>query len=200
MLDRFAPISLLDAVIPFVSPYRPLWLGLGTLSFDLLVALVITSLLRRRLGYRAWRAIHWLAYASWPVAVLHGLGTGSDSKAWWMLALTAACVAAVLVAVLARIASARAGRLRRGAGHGAGGRRAGRAGRSSRSPVRSARLGAARRHAGVAARRARCRRPRRRRACRARSRAAARRGRSRPSCRAAIRQRPWPAAPSSTSP
>ena len=59
---------------------------------------------RRRLGYRAWRAIHWLAYASWPVAVLHGLGTGSDVKQWWMLALTAACIVAVLVAVWARIA------------------------------------------------------------------------------------------------
>ena len=60
--------------------------------------------MRRRLGYRAWRAIHWLAYASWPVAVLHGLGTGSDTSMWWMLALTAACVVAVLVAVLVRIA------------------------------------------------------------------------------------------------
>ena len=86
VLDGFAPITLLDGVIPFNSPYRPLWLGLGTLSFDLLVAIAVTSLVRRRLGYRAWRAVHWLAYASWPVAVLHGLGTGSDVKQWWMLA------------------------------------------------------------------------------------------------------------------
>ena len=92
MLDSFAPIRLIDAVIPFASTYRPLWLGLGALSFDLLIALVVTSLVRRRLGYRAWRTIHWLAYASWPVAVFHGLGTGSDTKVWWMLALTAACV------------------------------------------------------------------------------------------------------------
>ena len=80
VLDGFAPITLLDGVIPFNSPYRPLWLGLGTLSFDLLVAIAVTSVIRRRLGYRAWRAVHWLAYASWPVAVLHGLGTGSDTK------------------------------------------------------------------------------------------------------------------------
>jgi predicted ferric reductase len=78
VLDGFAPISLLDGVIPFVTPYRPLWMGLGTLAFDLLLAIAITSVIRRRLGYRAWRAVHWLAYASWPVAVLHGLGTGSD--------------------------------------------------------------------------------------------------------------------------
>jgi hypothetical protein len=104
VLDSFAPIKLIDSVIPFTSTYRPLWLGFGALAFDVLVALVITSLVRRRLGYRAWRAVHWLAYASWPVAVLHGLGTGSDTKVWWMLALTLGCVAAVLIATLVRIA------------------------------------------------------------------------------------------------
>jgi sulfoxide reductase heme-binding subunit YedZ len=107
VLDGFAPIAWLDAVIPFGSSYRPLWMGLGALSFDLLLALVVTSLLRVRLGYRSWRAIHWLAYLSWPVAVLHGLGTGSDVKAWWSLAITVACVAVVVVAVLVRIARSR---------------------------------------------------------------------------------------------
>jgi hypothetical protein len=104
VLDGFAPISLLDGVLPFVAGYRPLWLGLGTLSFDLILAIAITSLIRRRLGYRSWRAVHWLSYASWPVAVLHGLGTGSDVKQWWMLALTVICIVAVLGAVWARIA------------------------------------------------------------------------------------------------
>jgi len=104
VLDGFAPITLLDGVVPFATPYRPLWMALGTLAFDLLLAIAITSLVRRRLGYRAWRTIHWLAYASWPVAVLHGLGTGSDVKQWWMLGLTAACIVAVLVAVWTRLA------------------------------------------------------------------------------------------------
>jgi methionine sulfoxide reductase heme-binding subunit len=106
VLDSFAPIRLIDAVIPFTSSYRPLWLGLGALSFDILIALVVTSLVRRRLGYRAWRAVHWLAYASWPVAVLHGLGTGSDTKVWWNLVITIGCVAAVLIAVWIRIGRA----------------------------------------------------------------------------------------------
>jgi sulfoxide reductase heme-binding subunit YedZ len=105
LLDSFAPINLIDAVIPFTSVYRPLWLGLGALASDLLIAVAITSVLRRRLGYGAWRATHWLAYASWPVAVLHGLGTGSDAKATWMLALTAGCIAVVLVAVAARLSA-----------------------------------------------------------------------------------------------
>jgi DMSO/TMAO reductase YedYZ heme-binding membrane subunit len=106
VLDGFAPISLIDGVIPFNSPYRPLWLGLGTVSFDVLLALLVTSVLRARLGYRTWRAIHWLAYASWPIAVLHGIGTGTDVKSWWMMLLTVLCVAAVLVAALVRIGRA----------------------------------------------------------------------------------------------
>ena len=57
-----------------------MWLGLGAVSFDLLLAVLITSVLRRRLGYRSWRAVHWLAYASWPVAVIHGIGTGTDDR------------------------------------------------------------------------------------------------------------------------
>src|SRR5581483_4150523 len=66
VVDGFAPIGWKDAVVPFLSPYRPLWLGLGAVAFDLLLALVITSLLRARIGYRLWRGTHWLAYASWP--------------------------------------------------------------------------------------------------------------------------------------
>jgi hypothetical protein len=100
--DSFTSISLVNSLIPFTGGYRPLWLGLGAFSFDLLVALAVTSLVRRRLGYRAWRAIHWLAYASWPIAVLHGLGTGTDTKAWWALLITVACVFAVGVAVWIR--------------------------------------------------------------------------------------------------
>jgi Ferric reductase like transmembrane component len=101
-LDSFAPISLLDAVLPFIGSYRPFWLGLGAVAFDLLLAIAITSLLRQRLGHRAWRITHWLAYACWPIALLHGLGTGSDVKSAWSLILTAICVIAVAIAVCAR--------------------------------------------------------------------------------------------------
>jgi methionine sulfoxide reductase heme-binding subunit len=102
VLDSFAPISLLDAFIPFAGAYRPLWLGLGALALDLLLAVTLTSLLRQRLGYASWRAVHWLTYASWPVALLHGFGTGSDVASAWLLALSIACAAIVLLAVLTR--------------------------------------------------------------------------------------------------
>ncbi|MGA9876383.1 MAG: ferric reductase-like transmembrane domain-containing protein [Solirubrobacteraceae bacterium] len=105
VLDSFAPISLANAVIPFTGSYRPFWLGLGALSFDLTVAVIVTSVLRRRLGHSTWRAIHWLAYASWPIALLHGLGTGSDVKSTWLLALSIACLVMVIVAVLVRVAA-----------------------------------------------------------------------------------------------
>ncbi len=105
LLDGFAPITILDTVIPFGSAYRPLWLGFGAVAFDLLLAVVITSLLRRQLGYGPWRATHWLAYASWPVALVHGLGSGSDTKTHWMLLLTAVCVAVVLAAVAVRVSA-----------------------------------------------------------------------------------------------
>ena len=102
VLDSFAPISLLEAIVPFIGSYRPLWLGLGAVAFDLLLALAITSLMRQRLGHRAWRITHWLAYACWPIALLHGLGTGSDVKSLWSLGLTAICVLAVVIAVCVR--------------------------------------------------------------------------------------------------
>jgi methionine sulfoxide reductase heme-binding subunit len=110
-LDSFASIPLVDAIVPFAGTYRPLWLGLGAASFDLVLAVLITSLARRRLGYRTWRITHWLAYASWPIALLHGLGTGSDIKTTWMFAISGACLAAVLLAVCVRVGSGRPGRI-----------------------------------------------------------------------------------------
>ena len=106
VLDSFASISLVDALVPFVGSYRTFWLGLGAVAFDLLLAVIATSLLRERFGYATWRAVHWLTYASWPIALLHGLGTGSDTKSTWMLLLTLGCLVVVLGAVLVRVIAA----------------------------------------------------------------------------------------------
>ena len=101
--DGFAPIRLIDGLLPFRSPYRTIWLGLGTVAFDLVLALVVTSVVRVRLGYRNWRVVHWLAYAAWPVALVHAFGTGSDARFGWMAILGFASCAAVAAAVLVRI-------------------------------------------------------------------------------------------------
>jgi methionine sulfoxide reductase heme-binding subunit len=105
IIDGYAPIRWLDAIVPFRSAYRPLWLGLGAVALDLLLALVITSLLRQRLGYTAWRAVHWTAYACWPIAFVHGLGIGTDTGRTWVLVFDGLCLTAVIAATLWRVAS-----------------------------------------------------------------------------------------------
>ena len=105
VVDPFTNLGWAAAFVPFSSYYRTFWLGLGVISFELLLAIVVTSLVRGYLGHRAWRAIHWLTYAAWPVGVLHGIGTGTDTWSAWMLAITAACVAAVGVAIVLRLIS-----------------------------------------------------------------------------------------------
>ena len=97
--DSFVNVGFVDAVVPFAAGYRPLWLGLGAISFDLLIAVTVTSLLRSHMSYRTWRGVHLSAYACWPIALIHGLGTGSDTGFTWMRAIDVACAAAVLVAV-----------------------------------------------------------------------------------------------------
>jgi len=103
VIDPFAGIGFVSVVVPFSSSYRPLWLGLGAAAFDLVLALVISSLIRARLPYPAWRAIHWLAYLCWPVALWHGLGTGTDSRLSWLLLVDAVCVLAVAAAACWRL-------------------------------------------------------------------------------------------------
>lgn len=103
VVDGFAPIGWLDAILPFRSGYRPIWLGLGAVAVDLLLAVIITSLLRVRLGYDAWRRVHMLSYAMWPIAMLHGLGTGSDTRAPWMWWVDGGCAVIVLAAVGFRV-------------------------------------------------------------------------------------------------
>jgi hypothetical protein len=73
-------------------------------AFDLLLALAITSVVRVRLGYRVWRAVHWTAYACWPIALMHGLGTGSDARQRWMVVLDILALAAVCAAISWRLA------------------------------------------------------------------------------------------------
>ena len=105
VVDPFTSLGWGAAVIPFSSYYRTFWLGLGTIAFELLLAIVITSLVRGALGHGAWRAIHWLTYAAWPLAIVHGLGTGTDAWSLWLFALTCGCIAAVGFAVVYRFAA-----------------------------------------------------------------------------------------------
>ena len=102
--DSYVDIGRLDAVVPFVSGYRPAWVGLGTVAVDLLLVIVVTSLLRGRIPARLWRAVHWTSYALWPLAFAHGLGAGTDLGSGWALAVAGVCAVAVAVAVTAAVA------------------------------------------------------------------------------------------------
>jgi methionine sulfoxide reductase heme-binding subunit len=106
VVDPFTHLGMVAATVPFGSHYRTFWLGLGTIAFELMLAIVATSLLRQYIGQRTWRAVHWLAYASWPIAVLHGFGTGTDSASPWILAIDAVCIGAVAIALGWRVAAA----------------------------------------------------------------------------------------------
>jgi len=103
VLDGYVPIRWIDAIVPFEAAYKPLWLGLGALSLDAFLALAVTSLFRARLGYRTWRGVHWLAYGCWVLALVHGLGAGSDRDQAWMLGLDFVAVASVVAAAAWRL-------------------------------------------------------------------------------------------------
>jgi len=112
VVDPFTSLGVVAAAIPFASSYRPLGVGLGVIALDLLLAVVITSLVRDRIGQRTWRAIHWLAYGSWPLALVHGIEAGSDASMPWLVGLDLACVAVLMAAIGWRIVAGRSNRSR----------------------------------------------------------------------------------------
>ncbi|WP_179468886.1 ferric reductase-like transmembrane domain-containing protein [Mycolicibacterium vinylchloridicum] len=101
--DPYAQLRIIDFVLPFLGAYRPLWQGLGTLAFDLLIVVVVTSVLRQRLGLRVFRAVHWTSYALWPVALAHALGNGTDTGHLWFRIFAGCCGVAVAGALAWRL-------------------------------------------------------------------------------------------------
>jgi methionine sulfoxide reductase heme-binding subunit len=112
VLDTYVSVGWASAVIPFASPYRPLWTGLGTVGVDLMVAVAVSSALRQRISPRTWRGIHWLAYGSWPVAMAHSLGMGTDATTLWFDTLAGVCTVAVAGALTWRIVDHRRSKVR----------------------------------------------------------------------------------------
>lgn len=96
-IDSYLPFSLSSLVVPFTATYRPLWTGLGIVAAELLLALAVTNRLRNRaISQRAWRRAHYLNFAVWGAATVHGLGSGTDRSATWLVAIEATAVAAVV--------------------------------------------------------------------------------------------------------
>ena len=113
VVDEFVDIRWWHVLVPWGASYEPLWLALGTVSLDLLLAIAITSLLRSRLGHRSWRLVHVTSWGAWASAVVHGVAMGTDLSdpqrwTWWSVAPTVLSVLAVVGALGYRFASRRA--------------------------------------------------------------------------------------------
>lgn len=104
IIDPYVTIDWMQAILPWGGTYKPLWVGMGAASLDLILALIVTSLVRVRMKQGTWRAIHWLAYAAWPVALAHGIGAGTDLRSGWMMWMTVAMTASVGLAAGWRLA------------------------------------------------------------------------------------------------
>lgn len=107
ILDPYVSIGWASTALPLLSHYRTLAIGLGTLAVDLGGAVLLTSLIRTRLSFRAWRAVHWLAYLAWPVAFIHSLTAGNDLHIWWVALAECASAGMVATAVIARLLTRR---------------------------------------------------------------------------------------------
>jgi DMSO/TMAO reductase YedYZ heme-binding membrane subunit len=106
VLDTYVDIGWAAIVIPFTSSYARFWVGVGAIALDLMIAVFVTSLLRTRIRPGTWRALHWLAYLSWPVALAHTFGMGTDAGEHWVVALGVLCVASVAAALAWRVRTA----------------------------------------------------------------------------------------------
>ena len=105
VIDSYVDIRWYDAVVPFLGSYSRLWLGVGAIASDLLIAVVITSLIRLRLNHRRWRLVHLLSYLGWALGVAHGLGIGTDSGTLWGMAISALSVGVVAAFGVLRVAT-----------------------------------------------------------------------------------------------
>ena len=103
LLDTTVPISLGNLLVPGIAPYRPLATGVGVLAAELILVVYVSFSLRKRIGTRAWRRLHWATYLIFALATVHGLAAGTDSGATWALGLYGAATGAVLAATAWRI-------------------------------------------------------------------------------------------------
>jgi DMSO/TMAO reductase YedYZ heme-binding membrane subunit len=103
VVDTYVDIRWWQAFSPVGGTYKPLWLGLGSVAFDVMLLVVLTSVFRQRLGHRAWHVLHLLGYLSWPVAMVHSVGIGTDATSSWGRQVGLGCLAAVAAAALLRV-------------------------------------------------------------------------------------------------
>lgn len=112
VVDTFVDIRWWQALSPWGATYEPFWLGLGTLAFDLMIVVALSTATKSRMSARSWHRVHLLGYASWPIAFAHGAGIGTDASEAWARWVAAGCVAIVGAALLVRVTHGRQTRTR----------------------------------------------------------------------------------------
>lgn len=81
--DRFLSFSIWQLLVPFASPYQPTYMTFGSISFYLILIVIGSFYLRRLIGYRVWRTLHYVTFATFLAALVHGIGAGSDTSSVW---------------------------------------------------------------------------------------------------------------------
>jgi sulfoxide reductase heme-binding subunit YedZ len=103
IVDPFTSLGLAAALVPLASTYRPIPVALGVIALYLLIAVMLTSELRKHVGRRTWRVIHFTSYGLWPLAILHGITAGTDAFTPWMVAIDLLCMAVIGVSLIWRL-------------------------------------------------------------------------------------------------
>jgi methionine sulfoxide reductase heme-binding subunit len=98
ILDTTVHLTPAALVVPGLSPYRPLATGIGVLAAELMLVVYVSFSLRRRIGARNWRRLHWATYAIFAAATAHGLAAGTDSAQPWAFGLYLSAIALVVAA------------------------------------------------------------------------------------------------------
>jgi methionine sulfoxide reductase heme-binding subunit len=107
-IDSYLPFSLESLVVPFISKYRPAWVGVGIVAAELMLAVAIANRLRGRvLSYAAWRRTHYATFGVWGAATVHGIASGTDRSSTWLVAVEVAAAAAVMAMTAWRVVQPR---------------------------------------------------------------------------------------------
>ena len=94
-LDATQPLGFVEMLVPFASPYRPLWVGVGQLALYLLAIVIASFYVRRRIGQRAWRVLHYVTFLAFAFTTAHGIMSGTDTSAtwaWWVYVMATTVV------------------------------------------------------------------------------------------------------------
>ena len=103
IITDYVHLRVVDVFVPGIALFNPVAAAFGTVATDLVIAIVVTSMLRSRLSRRLWFWVHWTSYLCWPVSVVHAvLNASFRGTTWWTLAVPLLSMVAIVVALAYR--------------------------------------------------------------------------------------------------